>query len=186
MRVPVSFSDTSFADKRMTYFTQRTRSPKTIFLQIFLVVAFSAIVALGVNSARRDGIPLVEDWNQKAAARDVAPGLQAVSLDEVRERMEDGSAVIVDARDEDFYRLGHIPGSINLPVHDFDRVYAEVSPSLPLDQPIIVYCEGFGCEMSDQLAEKLLSIGYGRILVYTGGMEEWTAKGMPLETGPKS
>jgi len=167
----------------MSYFTQRTNSPKTVILQAVLIIVFATLVAFGVNSARPDGIHLFENWSQKAAERQVGPGLRTVTFDEIREKTGDGSAVIVDARDADFYLLGHIPGALNLPVHNFDQAYPETSQQLPFDEPIIVYCEGFNCEMSDQLAEKLLFAGHSQVLVYTGGIEEWEGKGMPVETG---
>lgn len=168
----------------MSFLTQRTSSLKTAALQTVLIFLFSALVALAVNTTRHDGIPLIENWRQKAIQKHTDSGLQTVSFDEVAEKINDPASVILDARDQDLYLLGHIPGAINLPVHNFDQVFPEVSQLLPIDQPIIVYCEGFNCEMSDQLAEKLLSFGYNQVLVYSGGMEEWTSKNMPVETGP--
>ena len=50
---------------------------------------------------------------------------------------------------------------------------------------IVVYCNGGDCEDSESAALFLLGLGADpeRIRVFTGGITEWTERGMPLEQG---
>ena len=43
-------------------------------------------------------------------------------------------AVLVDVREVDEFRSGHIPGAINLPLSDISRIM------IPNDKPLFVYC----------------------------------------------
>lgn len=74
------------------------------------------------------------------------------------------------------YGPGHIPGAINIPDSDFDKLAAE---KLPADkaQLVIFYCEGFECSLSHQSAFKAEKLGYTNIRVYAAGNPDWVAKG---------
>lgn len=167
-------------DKTMTMLSYRS-----VFLGTALLVAISVILALGVNSVRNNSLPLVENWQKKvkdkSEERSNESGVRTIGLEQLRERLASGDAVIIDARDPEYYDMGHIPGAINLPVHNFDQSFPVVRGKLGFEKPIIVYCEGYNCEMSDQLAELLLGAGYFNILVYRGGIEEWTDSGLEVD-----
>jgi len=70
---------------------------------------------------------------------------------------------------------GHIPGAINIPDSDFDKLVN----MLPADknQLLIFYCEGFECKLSHQSAFKAEKLGYTNIRVYAAGNPDWIAKG---------
>ena len=46
-------------------------------------------------------------------------------------------AVLIDVRSEEEYGQGHIPGSINIPLNDIERVLQECPEK---DTPIFVHC----------------------------------------------
>ena len=167
-------------DKSMNMFSFRSVLLGTAFL-----VAISVIVGLGVNNVRNGSIPLVENWQQKvkekSEQRSIETGIRTITLEQLKERLASGEAVVVDARDPEYYDMGHIPGAINLPVHTFAESFPAVQDRLGFEKPIIVYCEGYNCEMSDQLAQQLTGEGYFNILVYRGGIEEWTGSGQEVE-----
>jgi rhodanese-related sulfurtransferase len=167
-------------EKTMTMFSFRS-----VLLGIFFLVAISVIVGLGVNSVRKDSIPLMENWQQKvkekSAQRSIGNGIRTITLEQLKERLASGDAVIVDARDPEYYDMGHIPGAINLPIHTFSESFPAVRDRLGFEKPVIIYCEGYNCEMSDQLAEQLTGMGYFNILIYRGGIEEWTDSGQEVE-----
>lgn len=74
------------------------------------------------------------------------------------------------------YGPGHIPGSINIPDSDFDKLAAE---KLPADKNLLLifYCEGLECALSHQSAFKAEKLGYTNIRVYATGYPDWVAKG---------
>ena len=72
----------------------------------------------------------MEDWQkklkEKSEERSIASGVGTIGLEQLRERLSSGDAVIVDARDPEYFDMGRIPGAINLPVHNFDQSFPAV------------------------------------------------------------
>jgi rhodanese-related sulfurtransferase len=155
---------------------------KTI-VQALGIVIISGVLGIGVNVFRADSIPLVENWNERVLNEQLTGGLPAVSLAQVLKAFNNNEALFVDARPQDFYRIGHIPGAINIPVDDFDLLFPELREKITAAVQVITYCEGASCEVSVELTEKLLMAGVDRVLIYTGGMQQWQAEGHPVEKG---
>jgi rhodanese-related sulfurtransferase len=106
-----------------------------------------------------------------------------VQLATVKKFFDAKAAVVVDAREAPEFAAGHIPGALSLP---FDDVAAKPELLLPLKsagKPIIVYCDGGDCEVSKSLAANMLAEGIHRVLVFTGGFQEWQAAGQPVARG---
>jgi rhodanese-related sulfurtransferase len=157
---------------------------KRSILQAVGIILLSGTIALAVNGFRPDRIPLVEKWHEKILNEQLTGGLPAVSLKEAREAYEGGYALFVDARDPDFFKAGHIPGAVNLPVEDFDRVFPTIKEELMAAPRIITYCDGANCEMSVELTEKLLFAGVEYVGIFTGGIQQWKAAGQPVAREP--
>jgi rhodanese-related sulfurtransferase len=156
---------------------------KRSLLQALAIVFLSGTIGLAVNSFRGDGIPWVENWQKKVLNEQLTGGLPAVSLKEAREAYEAGYALFVDARDPDFFKAGHIPGAVNLPVKDFDRDLPKLKERLLAAPRVITYCDGASCEMSVELTEKLLFAGLENVEIFTGGIQQWKAAGQPVVSG---
>ncbi|MCW5553353.1 MAG: rhodanese-like domain-containing protein [Verrucomicrobiae bacterium] len=124
------------------------------------------------------------------AARLQAKGLQLATSDQAAQlfrdpRYEQELVVFIDARNEWHYQQGHIPGA-----HQFDHYraadyLASVLPVCQTAEQVVVYCTGGDCEDSEFAAIFLHQAGIPveKILVYAGGMAEWSAKGLPVELG---
>lgn len=84
--------------------------------------------------------------------------------------------VIVDVREPELYRAGHIPGAINLPYPDSKTNFSSV---LKPDQNIVFVCHGG--PMGDQMAAILAEKGYRHLRNLEGGMNTWTGD---LESAP--
>ena len=76
------------------------------------------------------------------------------------------------------YDPGHLPGAINIPDSQFDKMVDK----LPADKAtqLIFYCGGLECMLSHNSAFKAEKLGYGNIKVYADGMPDWKAKGGPV------
>ena len=153
---------------------------KQSLLQAFGIILISGTIGLAVNGLRPDGIPWVENWQEKVLNEQLTGGLPAVTLKEAREAYEEGYALFVDARDSDFFEMGHIPGALNLPVKDFDKVFPTLKEQLLAAPRIITYCDGANCETSVELTEKLLFVGLEYVEIFTGGIQQWKAAGQPV------
>jgi rhodanese-related sulfurtransferase len=71
------------------------------------------------------------------AAAQYAPG--RMEIDEFRKLHAAGKILVVDVRDEQSFRNGHIPASINIPLGEHER--AEHFNTLKGEKrPIVTYC----------------------------------------------
>jgi rhodanese-related sulfurtransferase len=126
------------------------------------------------GGAPAQGVPEVPDLDRPIE----------VQLGAVRQFVDAGAALIVDAREREEFEAGRIPGAVSLP---FDEATADPAMIENLDtagRPIIVYCGGGTCELSISLAWDLLNAGHRRVMVYKGGFPEWSGAGQPVEQGP--
>lgn len=91
--------------------------------------------------------------------------------------------LLVDARARQAYLQAHLFGALSLPLGDVDTQLADFKTKVPLDTPLILYCNGFGCADYFDLGVRLLAEGYSRVLVYEGGFPEWRDRGGALNSG---
>ncbi|NIQ96508.1 MAG: rhodanese-like domain-containing protein, partial [Desulfuromonadales bacterium] len=91
-------------------------------------------------------------------------------------------AILVDARLPEFYAEGHLPGAVSLPFAEAESRLAAFREQYP-GQSLIVYCSGYGCSDSFDLAVLLLANGYHDVMVYEGGYPEWRDAGLEVEKG---
>lgn len=108
---------------------------------------------------------------------------EVLTLEQVREIVEKRQALILDARPEIFYRMGHIPTAVSLPREDFERAYFQLRGKLEPNkrQPIAIYCSGASCEDSHLVKKALLRLGYSNVAVFRGGWSEWVNAGLAEE-----
>jgi rhodanese-related sulfurtransferase/DNA-binding transcriptional ArsR family regulator len=102
--------------------------------------------------------------------------MEPVTREELARRMERGLVTVIDARPEDEFALGHVPGAINVPVGDLEASLAKIDPA----REIVAYCRGPWCVMSFEAVAMLRGRGF-RARRLEGGMPEWRAAGMPVE-----
>jgi rhodanese-related sulfurtransferase len=122
-----------------------------------------------------------------------AEGLQLADSSKVAKLFSDPKkdedlVIFVDARDDDHYRAGHIPGAFQLDHYHPENYLAGLLPVCQLAEQIVVYCKGGSCEDSEQTAIFLRDAGVpkDKLFVYAGGFDEWTANRMPVELGQRN
>ena len=91
--------------------------------------------------------------------------------------LRDDGAVIVDVREPDEWAAGHIPGAILIPLGELPSRLGDVPPN----RPIVVVCRSGN--RSAQGRDILLGAGFRAVTSLDGGMNDWAAAGMPIETG---
>jgi rhodanese-related sulfurtransferase len=106
--------------------------------------------------------------------------ISEVSVEELEGFLNKSDTLILDARANVFYKIGHIPSALNLPRDSFDKDYPLLEGKLKDSNinRIIVYCSGETCEDSNLVARALIAKGYKSIQVYRGGWEEWCDLGL--------
>ena len=78
------------------------------------------------------------------------------------------NAVLLDVREADEFRSGHLPGAVNVPLSGIGRI------TVPKDRPLFVYC--LRGSRSKRAVKALLRMGYtaksiGGIVSYKGPLE---------------
>ncbi|PLY00387.1 MAG: rhodanese-like domain-containing protein [Desulfuromonas sp.] len=141
-------------------------------------VVFDAFSGRTVSATRIAQTAPVVEAQPDAAQPELFPF--PAMLEELDALVADG-ALLVDARNADAYRAGHLPGAVSLPLGELDAKLAGFKEQVPLDRIIIAYCSGYGCPDSFDLGVRLLQEGYAEVLVYEGGIPEWHDAGRPLE-----
>jgi len=100
---------------------------------------------------------------------------------------EQGLFVFVDARDDAHYQAGHIPGAWQFNHYRPEKHLPTVLPACLTAIKVVVYCTGGQCEDSEFAAVMLRNAGVPAdgLVVYPGGMAEWTANRQPVEIGAR-
>jgi rhodanese-related sulfurtransferase len=106
--------------------------------------------------------------------------LEPVPAGEVLERARKGLVTVLDVRPSEEYAAGHVPGAINIPVHELEKRIKE----LPKQREVIAYCRGPYCLMSFEAVEKLRKKGL-RARRLQNGLPEWRAAGLPVDQRAK-
>lgn len=100
----------------------------------------------------------------------------------------DGLYVVIDARTEQQYRDGHIPGAYHLDHYYLDQTIGKVLEACGIADKIVVYCNGGDCEDSELVLGDLLEKGipFDKLWIYAGGFSMWMSQGMQYETGERN
>ncbi len=112
----------------------------------------------------------MEENNLKGAPVD-NPYLEALSVPEFRELMDDG-AQVVDVRNPAGFAGGHVPGSINIWQDGFA---AFAGYFLNYEDPLVILGEGHGL---DPVRRSMIRLGYDNMAGYlSGGFQSWYMAG---------
>ena len=149
--------------------------------QIACLLVLSFCGALASQLVRTNPLAWYESWSTRVEREALAAGLKLLPLSEIQSMVSTFTHVFLDARPEEEYLAGRIPGAMNLPTHAFDEVAPQILPILLPDQPVVVYCSGVDCDDSIQLGTLLIQQGYTNIYMYPGGFTEWEESGQEVE-----
>jgi rhodanese-related sulfurtransferase len=113
-----------------------------------------------------------------------------ISTAEFQKALDDGSAIVLDARPYDEYAVSHIPGALTVPGKPgttpalYVADVTDIAKRIPdKAKRLIVYCNGLFCGRSERFAEELIKTGYLNVRRYQLGAPGWRALGgvMQLE-----
>jgi rhodanese-related sulfurtransferase len=128
------------------------------------------------------------------SARLQANGLQLAGSNQVIQlfhdpRRDQDGVIFIDARNEEHYRTGHIPGAYHFDRFRPENYLTNVVQVCLTAQQIVFYCNGGDCDDSEHAAIMLrdsIGIPKEKVFVYGGGMTEWATNGLPVELGPRN
>lgn len=97
-----------------------------------------------------------------------------ITAKEVQQLMKDKNVQLVDVRTATEYASGHIKGFENITLNSLEKNVSKIQK----DAPVIIHCQsGVRGAMAYSILEKL---GYNNILNYSGSINDWSAKKLPL------
>ncbi|MBW5802682.1 rhodanese-like domain-containing protein [Coxiella endosymbiont of Ornithodoros amblus] len=135
--------------------------PEFIARHWLLAAAFIiALIALLVIEIRNKGLS----------------GKYRLTLQQAVRLINNEKAMIVDIRDVDAYRKGHITNAINIPGTELDKHLQHLEQYK--QQPIILVC-AMG-QKSGLLRNKLHKNGCEKVYLMIGGMNAWNSANMPV------
>lgn len=108
-----------------------------------------------------------ETLEQRKKAKDLSP--QAV-IDLINHQ----NAVVIDLREKDAYKKGHIIDAIHASLEDFEGDKMNKYKSKPI---VLVCARGL---QSSSIAAKLLSKGFSQVVSLNGGMTNWQSAQLPI------
>lgn len=102
--------------------------------------------------------------------------LEPVHAADLLERVTTGLVTVLDVRPPEEFAAGHVPGAINIPLHELEERLAE----LPKRKEIVAYCRGPYCLMSLDAVRLLRQRGLAARRL-RDGLPEWRVAGLPTE-----
>jgi len=140
------------------------------------------------ESPDASGVSLSLDSEATSESGHLDHGYQEITFGEVVEVFNDpatstGLNVFIDARNDEAYKEGHIPGAVQCDPYQVGRYIDDVLTCANGADKVVVYCDGGDCEDSIFACRELIEAGvpYEAVYLFAGGWKEWTARKMPVE-----
>ena len=120
--------------------------------------------------------------------RDAQASTRRVDVERLLAWVESGEPLLmVDVREPDEYRTGHLPGALSIPrgllEPAADRDYVAHDPELAAARwrRVVLYCDCPTGARAVLAAEVLQRMGFQHVIYLAGGIGMWQAEGLPLE-----
>jgi len=102
---------------------------------------------------------------------------EAISREELADRLKRGDLVVLDVRPEVEFRAGHIAGARSVPISELRR-----SLRLAKEDDVVAYCRGPYCVYADDAVRELRRRGY-KAKRLVDGFPEWKRAGLSVAEG---
>jgi len=96
------------------------------------------------------------------------------TLSDAQAASTDPNSLLIDARYEDDFKLGTIPGAVNIPVAASQWAIRDYLEPLPRETPIVVFCQSQRCAFDDSVASHLTNLGFSDVTVCNEGWSEYS------------
>jgi rhodanese-related sulfurtransferase/DNA-binding HxlR family transcriptional regulator len=105
---------------------------------------------------------------ERAAREYLGSEVEAISREELANRLRRNDVVLVDVRPAQEFESGHIDGAVSIPLEELDERLAE----LPAGTEIVAYCRGAFCAYAHDAVRRLNAAGKTARRL-DGGWPEW-------------
>lgn len=174
----------------MFAFVANQISPKGLMLSrnYFPSGTNNVIRSVAAVPAHEDASTNSSSIEQLIAAQIKKEGFQLIdnpqALGLFHESESNHGIVFIDARDEESYRTAHIPRARQFDPYRPEKCFPNVLPVCQKAEQIVVYCNGGDCDDSQTAALLLKAVGISPriLLIYGGGITDWTNRNLPVQS----
>jgi rhodanese-related sulfurtransferase len=149
---------------------------RSTFREALLLVAVAVAFGFAYTLLTKQGF-----FAEQKPGQDQPASLEMISFERAKTLFTADSALFIDSRHAFDYRIGHIRGSKNIALAEFDKDSVRLG-GIPKNRSLVVYCDGAQCTSSLELAVKLTEMGFTNVQIFFGGWQEWKSNGMPIDT----
>ena len=115
--------------------------------------------------------------NLRSLFNSSAASMPAVSVTEAKRKLDSGEAIVVDVREPNEWRQGHIAGATLMPLSTLSSGFG----SLPKDREVLLICQSGN--RSGVAQGFLARSGFSSAINVQGGMIAWQRHGLPMKAG---
>lgn len=146
--------------------------------KLSLAIALLAVVGLSAPVLASEDWPVSVDQY----VLQIRKSVKMADMDGYLEAVKNpNGAVLLDVREDDEFKAGHVPGAVNIPrgVLEF-RIwkYFGYPTQVDMTRKIYVQCQTGG--RATLAAKQLLDIGFTNVIAVVMNFEDWKKKGNPL------
>ena len=102
--------------------------------------------------------------------------LEPIAREELLKRVTEGLVSVIDVRPAEEYKVGHLPGAVNIPLPDLQKHLDDFDTEME----IVAYCRGPHCVLAFDAVAELRKHGLNARRL-EDGFPEWKQAGMPVE-----
>ena len=123
-------------------------------------------------------MPLTKTFQQ--LADEAKARISETTADEVEARLNnpDWQGIVIDVREQDEFRAGHLPGAHGIGRGILEYHITDVVPDT--EREIVLYCRGGN--RSALAADSLQQMGYANVHSLAGGYRQWKEENRPETT----
>ncbi len=166
----------------------------TDFKRLLVLLVIAAGLAFLINQLRSDPLGMVYSTpvqQMEAALKgpgidSKAPPITVIGIDQVIQAAMSRTHLIIDARPDVFWEIGHIPGAISLPQKQFAEYYPKTEnllrEAMAAGRPLLLYCADLHCPDAGALARELNQRGFNGLLLFEAGWAAWEKAGQAVES----
>ena len=152
--------------------------------QIYTLITISVIFSLFINFIRSNPIRIIAqdikkiDNIDELANSNEPSGIVEIDIN-IAKDLYDLGTLFIDARAEEYFNEGHIPGAICSDELDelIDKIYSFDN----INKAFVVYCSDDDCGSSEELSYQLYDHGFESIYLFKGGWKQWTENNLPAK-----
>ena len=138
--------------------------------RLLILLAGSCLLGAAANAVSPRGLSWTRPLGRGIEPRVAAAGFTPVGLKSMMTLVKNQAVLPVDARTEDDYRIGRLPGA-----------WKWTSTLPPNRRPIVVYCSNEFCDRALEVADELRKAGFKDVAVFVDGYEAWWNAGGPVD-----